>query len=243
MSPDVHTMTGAYALHALDEFERHHFEKHLAECPQCKVEVAEFTMVATQLCLAVAERPSPRIRVRVLTQIADVRQLAPGTTRVAAARWPWLVRVSAVVAAGALVGAAAMAVVLTGTEQQLNATHSSLAQAESTNSPISRLLSQPDVRTVTSRSANGSDATAISSARLGDGLLIVTGMLRQPSGRTYQAWLVGPDGSRSAGLLDAADNPLPLHGLSGVRQIAITTEPAGGSTMPTTVPVVVVSLA
>jgi anti-sigma factor RsiW len=242
-SGSVHTMTGAYALHALDEFEQRHFEKHLATCPECRVEVTGFAMAAAHLCLAVAQRPSPRIRVRVLAQIADVRQLPPVITRAAAPRWPWRVRVSAVVAAGALVGAAAMAVVLTGTEHQLGSTHSSLAQAESVNTPITMLLSQPDVRTVTSRSANGSAATAISSDRLDAGLLTVTGIRRLPADSTYQAWLVGPDGTRSAGLLGAAGKPLPLHGLSGVRQIAVTTEPAGGSTVPTTIPVIVVGLA
>jgi anti-sigma factor RsiW len=93
--PAVHTMTGAYALHALDEFEQRRFEKHLAACPECQVEVTEFSMAAAHLCLAVAEQSAPGIRARVLAEIADVRQLAPR----AAVRWPWLVRMSMVVAA------------------------------------------------------------------------------------------------------------------------------------------------
>ena len=38
---DVHKLTGAYAMDALDELERARFEQHLATCEDCRAEVAE----------------------------------------------------------------------------------------------------------------------------------------------------------------------------------------------------------
>jgi anti-sigma factor RsiW len=35
MTADLHTLTGAYVLHALSESERAAFERHLADCAAC----------------------------------------------------------------------------------------------------------------------------------------------------------------------------------------------------------------
>ena len=37
---DLHKLTGAYAVDALDELERARFEQHLTECDDCRAEVA-----------------------------------------------------------------------------------------------------------------------------------------------------------------------------------------------------------
>ncbi len=37
---DVHALSGAYAVDALDDLERAHFERHLADCADCQAEVA-----------------------------------------------------------------------------------------------------------------------------------------------------------------------------------------------------------
>ena len=36
MSPDLHHLSGAYAVDALDEAERSAFERHLAVCAACR---------------------------------------------------------------------------------------------------------------------------------------------------------------------------------------------------------------
>ena len=58
MSADLHTLTGAYAAHALSDGERLAFERHLAACPACAQEVRELTETAARLGTAVAARPS-----------------------------------------------------------------------------------------------------------------------------------------------------------------------------------------
>ncbi|MBU2075761.1 MAG: zf-HC2 domain-containing protein, partial [Actinobacteria bacterium] len=36
---DVHALSGAYAVDALDDIERAQFERHLVECAECRAEV------------------------------------------------------------------------------------------------------------------------------------------------------------------------------------------------------------
>ena len=37
---DIHALSGAYAVDAVDDIERASFERHLASCPTCRAEVA-----------------------------------------------------------------------------------------------------------------------------------------------------------------------------------------------------------
>ena len=39
-SDDIHALSGAYAVDALDDVERAEFERHLASCAACREEVA-----------------------------------------------------------------------------------------------------------------------------------------------------------------------------------------------------------
>ena len=68
---DVHTLIGAYALDALEDDEREAFERHLAECEPCREEVVGFRRTAVRLAEAAAVVPPPRMRGRVLREIAD----------------------------------------------------------------------------------------------------------------------------------------------------------------------------
>jgi len=47
--PEVHALAGAYALDALDPFERRGYEAHLRECEPCRREVAELQATAARL--------------------------------------------------------------------------------------------------------------------------------------------------------------------------------------------------
>ncbi|MBL0804656.1 zf-HC2 domain-containing protein, partial [Streptomyces albidoflavus] len=76
---ELHTLTGAYALHALPEEERAAFDRHLADCPACTTEVAELTATAARLGLAEAAVPPPAMKDQVLRRIGEVRQEPPRT--------------------------------------------------------------------------------------------------------------------------------------------------------------------
>ncbi len=44
---DLHGLSGAYAVDALDDLERARFERHLAECEDCRAEVASLVEAAS----------------------------------------------------------------------------------------------------------------------------------------------------------------------------------------------------
>ncbi len=60
MSPDLHHLSGAYAVDALDDGERGPFEQHLAGCADCRAEVAELSATAHSLGALTEETRRPR---------------------------------------------------------------------------------------------------------------------------------------------------------------------------------------
>jgi anti-sigma-K factor RskA len=77
MSPDLHHLSGAYAVDALDEAERESFERHLTQCPDCRAEVAELSDTAHLLSSLTEATPPPALRDAVLQGITRVRPLPP----------------------------------------------------------------------------------------------------------------------------------------------------------------------
>ena len=56
---DIHALSGAYAIDALDDIERAQFERHLAECAECRAEVGSLREAGGLLAEAVATAPPP----------------------------------------------------------------------------------------------------------------------------------------------------------------------------------------
>jgi anti-sigma-K factor RskA len=75
--PDIHTLTGAYAVDALPDDEREVFEQHLVVCDACAQEVLELQATAARLSDAAFEPPPPSLRDRVLAEIDATRQDPP----------------------------------------------------------------------------------------------------------------------------------------------------------------------
>ena len=111
---DLHTLTGAYALNAVDATERDRFEHHLRRCKPCGNEVRGLAETATALAMAVATAPPPQLKQRVLTAAAATRQMPPAADhhRLRPARHsPWIPRLATAVAAVSLAVAVALGVV------------------------------------------------------------------------------------------------------------------------------------
>jgi anti-sigma factor RsiW len=66
---DIHALSGAYALDALEDLERAAFRRHLAQCPACTVEVAELRDHRPAR-RRVGHRTPAQLRARVLAEIA-----------------------------------------------------------------------------------------------------------------------------------------------------------------------------
>jgi anti-sigma factor RsiW len=72
---ELHTLTGCYALDALEGPERKRFERHLRRCPSCTAEVRGLRDTAARLAQAVAVQPPASLREQVLAAAGRTRQL------------------------------------------------------------------------------------------------------------------------------------------------------------------------
>ena len=203
----------AYVLGALEPDEAQAFRAHLAQCAACQKEVAEFEQSAGALPESAAPYQVPKdLRRRVLAEVRATpkAQAAPRTTP--ARSWR-----------PAVAWAGAFAVVVIAVI-------------------VAFALSSGGSSTRTIQASTGSAELRIAG---GHGDLIVHRLPQLPAGRIYQMWVqrgtatprptgtlfgVTPSGSATVGVPGSLD---------GISAVMVTQEPAGGTPVPTTAPVVV----
>jgi anti-sigma-K factor RskA len=234
---DIHALSGAYAVDALDDAERVEFEEHLATCAECRAEVASLRETAALLAEGESETPPASLRAGVLSGISRVRPLPPETTAPAESTteanvvrrrwWPQL-----------LAAAAAVVLLAAGAVAWHPWQHDRTTLAD-------RILGAPDAMKVVERLPGGGDLTLVRSASLKRAVLIGHGVPDPGAGKTYQMWLQQPgEDMVSAGLMPDADEPTVLRGdAATAAAAAVSVEPEGGSEAPTTKPVAVFPLA
>jgi anti-sigma-K factor RskA len=264
MNADLHHLSGAYAVDALDDAERLAFEQHLSGCADCRAEVAELAAAAHSLGALTEATPPPSLRASVLSGISQVRPLpplredavAPAPDAVASggpeASTPSSDAVSTdgvVVplrrrsrASTWLAAAVAAAVVTIG-----GVAWSPWSDDTTTLSAVEQVAAADDAMSVTSTKGQLKAEVAYS-RQLGQAAITVAGLPPAPEGKTYQLWFVGADEiARSAGLLTPGEDGRGSMVLDGdpnsAAAVGLTLEPAGGSPAPTTDPLVVLALA
>jgi anti-sigma-K factor RskA len=90
-----------------------------------------------------------------------------------------------------------------------------------------------------SQSSHPQQTWTVSVGPSGTATLSVSGLAAAPHGKTYEAWII-PAGQapRPAGLFSGSTSALHLRGTVPQHAVvAVTIEPAGGSTKPTTTPI------
>lgn len=240
---DMHKLTGAYAMDALDELERARFEQHLAQCEDCRAEVAELRETAALLSETVAVTPPASLRESVLSGISQVRPLAPEVTSVhvtAPARseqpagrrgWaPFLVAA----ALALFVGLGAMIVAPWADDDEVPR----LTAAE-------QVLQAPDAEKVFLDLGEAGRATVVRSKSQDKAVITTEDMVAAPDGKDYELWFMSPEEEFvAAGLMpDAADQTVVLDGSAAEAvAVGITVEPDGGSKQPTTDPIALFDL-
>jgi anti-sigma-K factor RskA len=239
---ELHLLTGAYALDALDPDERLVFEEHLAHCTACAAEVRELQATAAALATASAIEAPESLRSAVRGAAATTAQEAPGApTRSVVAprtrRTIALLGLAAAALAVALVGVGALAAAVHRTNEAL------VAQAAG----ISAVLTAPDAATATSTAGSGR-GTVVTSRERAESVFIGSGLPVPAPDKTYQLWYIDAQGTaRSAGTFVPGSDGAVVRQLDGstpasTTTIGVTLEPAGGSTAPTSAPVIAVSL-
>jgi anti-sigma-K factor RskA len=244
LSRRPHDLADAYALDALDDAERERFERHLRGCPACAAEVRKYAEVATAMAMAVAAEPPPAMRDRVLAATAVTRQLppevaAPRRRAAALPRSPWLPRLATGFAVAGVAAAVTLGVIQVSTQDRLNT-----VQAQ--NQAIATVLAAPDAMLTSAASSVGGTATVVLSHSEQKIVFTSSGLPALPSSEVYQLWLIGPVHVRSAGLLSEASDgkttPVLASGLQADDKVGVTVEPAGGTSTPTTTPILAMTL-
>lgn len=235
---DLHPLSGAYAVDALDDLERARFERHLEECPDCADEVRSLREAASMLALTVDPTPFD-MRSRILAEIGTVRPLPPQTqpvqaVRRTARRFPRLVAAS--VAAVLLIGGAGVVASQPWKQDQQVAP---VAVSE-------QVMDAPDARTQSVSFDDGSRATIYHSKSVDRAVLVTKSMADAPLGKVYELWFKDSKGVFvPAGLMPTGGNQtVVLHGdVANNKAVGITVEPASGSKHPTSAPVAMFELA
>ncbi|KQS17112.1 anti-sigma factor domain-containing protein [Frigoribacterium sp. Leaf186] len=117
-------------------------------------------------------------------------------------------------------------------------------QQEQQASGIDEIYAASDFQRSVADVSTGGKATLIWSDELGRSAVVVDGMTSLPGDQTYELWYIGSDGAVPAGTFDASSSAPATHLLKGEKSpgdtIGITVEPSGGSSSPTTDPVVAI---
>jgi hypothetical protein len=233
-----------YVLGALTDEEHASFRRHLESCSVCREEVAALQVVASALPAAAPQLSAPpQLKRRVMASVReDVRRRGVhggerradvGRARVylpmrgwhaaALARLQWRPNLAAATLAAAVIALAVVALAPGG---------------GGGGTRVSRA-------TVSPRGASASLSVSDGHAQLN-----IAGMPQAAPGRVYELWLkrsasaqpqptdalftVAADGAASVGV---------PGNVSGVREVLVTSEPLGGSLVPTRPPVIVARVA
>ena len=239
-----HTLAGAYALDALTEPDRVRFERHLAGCEACRQEAGSLREAAGRLAAVPAVPPPPHVREQVLAEAARTRQQAPLTVDVLAGSGRRAIRWRAPRMAVAIAGGCILVALVLG--GLFIHTQRSLSVEQAHNRAIATILNAPDATIMSAKAVKSGSATVVMSHR-DHALVLTTAMLPAlPAGQRYQVWLMGPRRIRPAGML-----PVPHRGMTApvvVSRVApgdmvgLTAEPASGSTVPSSPPVLMLVL-
>ncbi len=238
---EAYAALGAYVLGALGDEERERVAAHVAGCAACRQDIADLQIAADVLPQGVEPlEPPPELRQRIMAVVRSEAELldAAGAaadrppTATSRRRWwraSWSIRPGV-----AALGAAAI-----------------LAAGVVTGALVSGADDGPAPSTVQARltPAAGAGASATLAVQPdGGGRLAVRGMANPAPGRVYQVWVqpaagapIPTDALFTVSRAGTASVDVP-GGLAEARAVLVTSEPRGGSRVPSGAPVIVAPL-
>lgn len=213
---DVHELTAAYALDALDPGEHERYEAHLASCEACRAELAELWQVTGALAHgAGGPAPPPSLRGRILDQARSER------TNVVPLRRRYVVPVLSSAAAVAAVVAIAFGLWAASLWNELDQVEREQA-----------VLTDPNAQSFETSGGEGSLVVTPE----GDAALVVRTLARAPEGSDYQIWVFEDGTPRGAGVFEEPGVAMLSRQVRPGQQVAVTLERDGGVDAPTTDP-------
>lgn len=228
-SPDVHMFVAPYALDALDAHERNQFEAHLDSCEPCQVELQTFLSTAVRLGEAESATPPPELRDRVLSAARTSSQERPVVTAISQRSRIRRTLPRLAVAASFLVAAAGV----TGYVVE----HDRAADLQAQTDQVSTVMAADDAAMKTDDVKTGGAIRMIASPSNDAAVVVGADLTTLKDGRTYQVWAMQDGKATSAGLLGPSSGMIYATGIADADGFAVTIEPEGGSTQPTSDPI------
>lgn len=222
MTEEIHELSAAYALHALDGEELRMFEVHLDSCRECQLAVRDHQATAASLA-GMVETPPPRtVKDKLMAEIEHVPQHR--TEPIAD-----VIDIRSRVRSRALMAVAAAAVLIAGVVGVMQ------IREDSRPDQFASILESDDAQM---RELSGEGAGVFSVAWSPSAETFALQGVDVPAvsaDLTYEFWFIGDGDPINAGLFNPEDGSVDLTGtLPGEPAVwAITIEPAGGSPAPT----------
>lgn len=161
------------------------------------------------------------------------------------AKWRWLTAAAAVIAIAFGSWAVTAQNRLSDTENQAGSTTTVTAPANESAAKMEQLISAPDVEVRHGDDSSGVGGLVIRSKSSKKAMVMMTNLPNLQPGTTFQSWTFHDGNPVSAGTFESADGhaSMLLEGDGALTStVAITVEPTGGSTAPTTDPISKVNL-
>ena len=234
---DYKEMIPAHALSALDAADERALNDHLAECDECRRELADWEATAASLALgAKPMEPSPQVREKLLSQIRSEKSGSESGSNVIPFDRPKRNLWNSLGSLGSIAAIILFAALIVSVFVLWQQNRELRQQNE-----FVQLLTAPGSRMAElSGTAEATGATAkLAYDRSGRAMLITHGLPRAPEGKEYQLWFI------------VGNNPLPGKAFSTDARgqtlitdqvpesarnsaiFAVTLEPAGGVRTPT----------
>lgn len=222
----------AYALEALDPAEVSGLEAHLRTCKICQADLAAYRRVSSGLLTAVPAH-APRPAVKLLLQKRLTHQTKP--TRSGLHWSPWQLAF-----AGALALIMGLGIVSVLQLRSLVQDQAELNSRSDSQQLAIAMLAYPSTQTI-GFSENGISGSLLVDKQRGLISVFAWHLPVPPAGKTYQMWLIDPQGHRSSGGFLVAESGYPFviavitspSPLSNLKGLGVTVEPVGGSPAPT----------
>ncbi len=222
----------AYALGSLDPEESAALEAHLQTCESCRHELAAYQRVGSGLLAALPAHP-PRAAVK-----RNLQKALAGQTEHSRPRRSWGLGQWAF--AGVLAVLVGLNLLTVYQMYSLRREQAEMINRGSSEQTAIAMLAYPSTKTLTFNE-NGITGSLLVDKQRNLVALFAWNLATAPAGKTYQMWLIDPQGDRtSGGLLEiepgypfvmaTIQSPQPLTNVVG---LGVTVEPAGGSPKPT----------
>lgn len=233
---DNHTVfrdnLAAYALGALDEAEASALEAHLQTCETCRAELVEYQRVGSGLLAALPPRPA-RAAVR--------RSLQQQFTSPASRARPVFGWSLGRAVFGALLAVLIGLNVLTVWQlASLRREQAEMNARDLTEQTAISMLAYPSTKTLAFEE-NGVSGSLLVDKKRNLVAVFAWNLATPPAGKTYQLWLIDPQGNRTDGGFLVPEDGYPFvmavirvsQPLTNFNGLGVTLEPAGGSPKPT----------